>query len=63
MGRIGNLWMHSTFEAIIIGKKLTPSTGNTVEIINFLDSIFDGAIEGNSRESDRPPSTNKANWY
>jgi hypothetical protein len=44
MGRIGNLWMHSTFEAIIIGEKLTPSAGDTVKIVNFLDPIFDGAI-------------------
>ena len=48
--------MDSAFEAIIIGEKLTTSTGNSMEMINLLDPISDGAIYRNNSESDRPPS-------
>lgn len=49
--------MDSTFEAIIIGEKLTASTGNSMEMINLLDPIFDSAIDRNKSKSDRTPST------
>lgn len=63
MTRIGNFWMNSAFEAIVIGEKLTTRAGNTMEIINFLDPIFDSSVHRYNSQGDRPPSTKETEGY